>query len=361
MEAGELVLSSRHEKAGATWGREHDYRIPAHYGDPVAEYDACVEGAAVRDESHAGSLAIAGPDAIDFLNRLSTAAVLELADGGGMVNCLVTDKGRVIDVFVTLREGDGVRLLTSPGAADGVREQLERFHITEELEIRADTRAWCLFGLYGPQSIDVAAASCGRDDLGELADYVPEPVEISGAEALLLRRPSPLGAFAVLVSSNGADRIWEELESLGARPMGSEAHEPIRIEWGWPEFGREISRRYNPLELGLAAAVSFDKGCYVGQEVIARLDTYAKVGRLRIGLLFESPETVAPPPGESWPLMVRERRVGEVTSVAPVPGEGRSVGQAILKADQFEEDGRCRVVMGDTGVEALMFGFAEGT
>jgi folate-binding protein YgfZ len=144
---------------------------------------------------------------------------------------------------------------------------------------------------------------------------------IAGASALVI--DSPLGklpCFYVLSTPDAATAIWPYLLDAGATPIGTDALEAVRVRQGVPAFGSEMGEPFNPLEAGLIGSVDFAKGCYIGQEVIARLDSYKKVQKYLVALIFEDGAEVS----ASDLLLQDGQPVGQVTSVSRLPGAGLS-------------------------------------
>jgi folate-binding protein YgfZ len=349
-----LELSAAHERLGASWTAWRGWRVPEHYGDPAAEYRAAREAAAISDESHAGRILISGPDALDFLHRLSTASIVDLEPARAVPTCLTNEKGRVLDLVLALRTEEGVLLLAGTGSEEVLSAWLGKYHVMEDLEIRSGPPGCGVLDLEGPGS---------RKLLSEVLDGPPPASPefftlhegTSGETPLrLLRLPgADREAWRLLVPQEAMVDVWEALLRVGARALGLRAREALRIESGWPAYGRELGGRYNPLELGLRGAVDFEKGCYIGQEVVARLDTYRKVGRRRVGIEASGLQEVHDE-GRPVPLLVGEQKIGELTSLAPVPGADRSVGQGVVRGERFEEGADCAARIGEKEIRATM-------
>ena len=327
-------LHSRHQAAGARFIDDDGWEVPAAFRGLEAEYRAATQGAALADRSPVGRLQATGPDVLDLLNRLSTNRVDPLAPGAGAATVLTTNKGRIIDWLTVLHPGDRTVILTSPPCAAAVRAWIDRYTIIEDVTVEDMTPSTALIGVLGP-----AAAAVMTETLGPAAVELP-PLECRtvpwGAGVVLVARTDPLRVpgYDLMVDASDAAALWDALAEAGAshgvQPIGLETMEALRVENGLPRWGAELGDAYNPLEAGLTESVSWTKGCYIGQEVVARLWTYHKVQRYLVGLAFQADGEFRPERGAA--LHVEGARAGALTSVAFSPGAGALLGLGYLQA-----------------------------
>ncbi len=303
---------------GAQWETVNGKPVAVAYGDVSAEYEALVNGVGIADLSHTTRVMHTGGDALDLLNRLTTN------DLGGLVavqvatTVLTSEIGRVIDVFQVVRvEADRLLLISDSLAPDPLVENIDKYTILEEAVLEDASPDTARIGLRGPQASEVAGKITGANisDL-ETGGFQPIPAFGDGA-MILMGNPFIRDGFDLLLPIEAAPKVWEAAVEVGAKPVGHFALEHARIKAGIPGTEAELNDRVNPLEAGLEEFVSFTKGCYVGQEVIARLDTYDKVQRRLVRL--DVPEGVRP--GET--LNSGSRTAGWVTSVSTLPDNGR--------------------------------------
>ena len=245
------------------------------------EFRAATERAAVFPNG-AGRLRLTGEDACDLLNRLSTNLVDPDGDPGEVAATVLTsDRGRIVDLVYVVHCGDHQLLLTSPGQQQNAIDFLDKYTIMEDLEIEDITDATVLLTLTGPAAADILSRAQHDDAL-----VVEPPVNGDDGEG-------PPTYHLLIDDADAASRIVAGLESAGAVSISAATAETLRIIQGRPAYGAEMSDTYNPLEAGLIGAIDFHKGCYIGQEVIARLDTYQKVQKYLVSLRFEADGAVA--------------------------------------------------------------------
>ena len=271
-----------------------------------------------------GCLKATGEDALDLLNRLSTNKVDHLEPGYWAPTVLTSDRGRIVDLLCVVHAGDFVYLVTSPGQQQPVIEWLDKYTIMEDLEVEdvsASTAIIALAGSGAPAALGIDAA---EPDYLPGRQYPAPAVVVAGRTAIAVSRPhGALPCRLLIVSEDATDVIVGTLSEAGAHPVGDEEWESLRVGAGAPAFGAEMGEPYNPLEAGLIGAIDFTKGCYIGQEVIARLDSYDRVQKYMAVLRFSAGSDASV--GAS--LAHDARTAGEVTSLYRTPaGELRGLG-----------------------------------
>ena len=299
------------------------------FGDPAAELGALLDRCGWSIE-RPGALIARGPDFLDLLNRLSTQKVDDLVPGRSVSTVLTTPKGRIVERLWCHHLGeDGVLTLGGPGSAHATLEHLRRFTFAEDLGIADASERFITLAIRGPSARRaIEALGVAPPDGNDRSITSGDPTGIRVVAHDLLST----GGFTVLADvSDGpdvVDRVAAAVGSVGGTAAGALAVEAWRIGRGLPAPGTELNAEHNPLEAGLQEAVSFAKGCYVGQEVVARLNTYDKVARR---LMVVVPTTSGPAPEPGAPLRLDDREIGALTSIAIVPGRDRWIGLAYVK------------------------------
>ncbi len=296
-------------------------------GGLAAEYRALTDGAGLADRSDAGRLRITGADALDLLNRLTTNQLEELPDGHGRLTVLTNGGARVIDVLALAAVDGALLCLTSPGRAETVIDWLDTYTFAEDIAVADRTAETVQLTLAGPEAPGVLSAA-GVTGGPAALDRVAQ-VTIAGAEVVLWRTlTGGAEGFEVIAERASGDAVGAALVAAGAARVSAGAWEAFRIGNGMPAYGREFGETANPLESRLRGAISEDKGCYTGQEVIARLLTYRKVQRRLMSVALSGP-VKARPAEAGADLLAGGVRAGTLTSVADVPGRGW-VGLALV-------------------------------
>ena len=290
--------------------------------DAIAQFKAATEDAALYNNSRTGRLKAVGADGLDLLNRMSTNAVVDLQRGEGAPTILTTDRGRILDVLGVVNLGDYVLLLTSPGQQEAVIEWLDKYTIMEDLEVFDITEETAMLTVLGPGADD-AIERAVKVNVADIPQHHSIVTEVAGrAVTVINRSQGTLPSIDIVLSREDLDAVTDALGRTGITAIDEDNYQAARICAAIPEYGREMGDAYNPLEAGLIGGVDFDKGCYIGQEVIARLDTYNKVQRRLVTLHL--PEGSEGASGET--LRHEGRDVGVITSAARNPATGDVTG-----------------------------------
>lgn len=326
---------------GAAFFVSDGWELPAAFGSPVEELAALRKSVGLIDYTGWGVLRLRGSSRLDFVQRMSTNHVLDLTPGQGVPTVFTTPIGRIVDVaFVGVDEED-LLLLVGRGAGQLVADWLQR-HVFFGDDVLVDnvTQQMGLMGVCGPAAGTVMAQLVGQEVV-DLAPYHTHSCRIVGTDVVVMRS-APLGNdFLMLVQADQAPAVWAALSaavgSFGGALVGETAWETVRISAGWPRFGRELTEDYLPLEAGLKRIISFDKGCYIGQEVIARMETFQRLAKRLVVLGFRVGEdgqaASAAPMGLSAgsKVLADGSQVGQLTSVAPLADRGMLTALAYVK------------------------------
>ena len=302
--------------------------IPLHYGDQAAEYQAALTGAVLMDRSHEGRLTLAGEDRLALLQRMSTNDVAQLAPGDALPTIFTSAIGRILDRVTVVNRTDDTLLLAEPGRGEAVRAYLQRnifFNDRVRLsDLSATTRQ---FVLLGPDADSVIAAL--DPSLSGVEGWRGVPVTISGASIEAVRvKPLSGAQWSLVVPNDAAEAVFEAVLQAGDPvslcPAGSLTYNILRIRAGRPGVARELSGDYLPLEVGLWDEVSFSKGCYTGQEILARMESRRKLARTIVQITLDRPLD-APAA-----LRLDGREVGTLTSSVAAP-DGVVYGIGVVK------------------------------
>jgi folate-binding protein YgfZ len=299
--------------------------------------DAAEAACAVADRSDLGRLIATGPDLLGLLQRLSTGDVKDLRPGEGRPTVLTNARGRIVErLFVHHLGGDGVLLVAGPGGAPRVLAHLGRFTFSENTGLSDVTATTFAFALLGPRWAETAKAA----GIPDLAPHGCSACLLAGARVHAARTNGFDAEGALVIGPTDASgrvraALVDAANSQGGGAIEADALEAWRILSGFPASGHELTEEHNPLEAGLREAVSFTKGCYVGQEVVARLNTYGKVSRVLVRLELE-PGAPVPAPGAA--VLQGGSPIGAVTSAIRPPGRPAPVALAYVKSRELSAD-----------------------
>jgi len=293
------------------------------YGDSRAEYSAALTAAAIFNTSSAGKIEAAGPEAPEFLHNLCTNDVKALAAGAGCEAFFCNARARVL--FLTriyhIRPGgrDALWIDVWPGPGGPLLQHLDRHLIAEKVELTDRTYVFAQYHLAGPAAGEVLVRAIG-EPLPSLTPHQHMERSID-AVAVHVRRHDALGmlGFDVMCPIGRAAEVWSRLAEAGARPAGTLAFEWLRVEAGLPLVGRDMDDSRFVIELDRPDAISYSKGCYLGQEpIVMARDRAGFVSRSFRGLRLSGSGNIEPGVKLYGPA-----DAGIVTSVADTPGEGR--------------------------------------
>lgn len=270
----------------------HNKRILS-YTNFQTEYRSFYESASVYDSSHSSFLYVTGKDAIDFLHRISTNDLLKQPDYTVTDTLFLNEKGRIIDKIRILKFPDHLILIGSPENEEKIYRWIERYAVMDDINVKQVGSTYLYLKILGRKR-EVLFTLLFGDQLknlepGKINKYISEQFQcwVYSYECLA----GNLGYEIVcdsIYSESLLKYINSNLEVFNCHFIGFDALEVIRIEQGEPSFPNELNDAFNPYEVNLIKYVSFTKGCYIGQEVIARLDTYEKVKYNFSGFILES-------------------------------------------------------------------------
>ena len=278
----------------------------------MTAYQAALHGVVYFNVSEAGLLRVEGSDQIAFLQRQTTNDVQLLRPTRSIVTVLVNASARILDVLRLISDEAGINLVTLPGFAASTYQFLKsRIFFMDKVSLSDLSQAYVQVELDGPQA-GAFLSKLGFDHVPELDETIT--ISFHDFPLQAIGRPGLSGiGYLLLAPARQAQETQTFLAEQGAYELSPEIYHLLRVEAGLPGAGAELSQQFTPLEAGLAWAVSAEKGCYTGQEVIARQITYDKITQHLVGLRLEA----AVSPGEK--LWGEGKPAGVVTSIAASP------------------------------------------
>jgi len=317
------------------WTDQQGSRIPGSFNSVEDEYWALKEAAGLMDLSDRGKLQVRGKDAPRFLHGMVSNEVKELQPGQGNYAFFLDVHGHIqADARILRLDAESFQIDCDRWRVDTVRQTLEKYIIADDVEVVDQTAAVACLAIEGPCSLEVLREAIGFEPPHMLPHEHLQVPELS----LRLARASSSGEFGYWMwgSAQQLAAVWTKGARagaiLGARPVGHFASEICRIEAGLPRYGAEINDKTLPQETGQLHALSYTKGCYLGQEIVERIRARGHVNRRLVGLLFNGPQAVAP----GVALTADGQSVGSITSAAYSYGLRRTIALAMLRRESSE-------------------------
>lgn len=357
------ALKKRLDAQGAKWTQWRGMDVVADFGDPAREYHAVrSSGLGLVDRSGRDTLVLTGEDSVSWLQGLVTSDLRELVrEGSGQLTTAVNLIGRLTADARVLHMPDMLVLDLEPGVLDaGFLSHLKRHLITEDVLLLDRSKQTSRLGVFGERAGAFLQKTCTlAHPVGSREMFEGTWGSLGEHDIVLQRVPTSGGpGYEIACASEEVADVWDLLMDAGElTPVGFETLETLRIEAGVPRFGVELTDKRIPLEAGLEHAISFTKGCYLGQEIIARLDTRGTPARLLRTLVFEG--GAAPEVGADVEVEGSKRAVGEVVSSTWSPQLNTSIALAYIKRKHNEIGGEVLVETRTAIVQPLGYPLAS--
>ena len=319
-----------------------------------SDYQAVQSGAAWYDASANGRLRMTERDRAELIHRLSTNDIRSVHPGGGTRTVLVNHNARIIDLLTVYALPEHLLLVTSPGQGPAITALFRRnIFFSDRVGVEDLSADTVEYHLYGPDAASLAARITSVDPREWPLHHIQAVTIGMGAEAAhgWLARILPLGGDGFALFARADDRATVEAALESVPPLTEAVFDTLRVEHGYPAWTRELSLDYIPLETGLHDAISFTKGCYVGQEIIARMESRNRLAKQLMGLRLSR---LVEPGGK---LQRDGKEVGDLTSVVDSPRFG-AIGLAYVRTAAVEPG--TRVEAGDVTAEVVALPFVAG-
>jgi folate-binding protein YgfZ len=317
------------------------------------EYNALQDGAGLLDRRSRGRLQLTGADRKSYLQGLLTNDIAALSTGEGCYAALLTAQGRMLSDMRVAELGDRI-LVDLPGmTAESVRQRLADFIFSEDVEVRDAGEELGQLGVYGPEAAAILASvlsPSSRERLEKMPLDANQELRLGDTPATVVRSDDyGVAGFEVFVAASEVAKLSDALRAAGAKDVTPETVEVTRIEAGRPEFGSDMDEHTIPLEAGIETrAISYTKGCYVGQEVIIRVlhRGHGRVAKRLVGLLGAEAD---PPLLRGMRIEAGSKPAGSITSAAVSPRLRRPIALGYVHRDSAEPGTVLQVIEGEPG------------
>jgi len=317
--------------------------------DSRRELSALVSGCGIY-RAERTLLSLTGRDRSRWLNGMISNNVRDLAAGHGVYAFVLTPQGHIQADVYAFNRGESLLVETDRSQAETLLRIFRKYIIMDKVEIEDLTEKSTAIGLTGPQAGDALASLGASKDLGALQ---VANVNLDGTAVTLMRGDnSSFPNYELWVPAEQADSIWNALMRAGAVEIHNETLETFRILCGIPKVGHDTREKTLPQETGQERALNFNKGCYIGQEIVERIRARGAVHRTFVGFEIEG---AAPAPGTK--VQSEGKDVGEITSVANEPLKGKQLGLGYLRREFLATDKT--LMAGQAEVKAMALPFSE--
>ncbi len=345
-------FANEEREAGARFVERFGVAVPDDYGDADAEYRAARTGAGLVDRSFRGMLHVTGSERLRWLNSQVTNEVKALKAGEGRLAAALTAKGHLLADLVVYGLEGSVWVDLQRDRAEAVKDAFERHIIADDVQVETATDRSARLLLVGPQAHRILTAAVGAG-IGDLPPWHHREARLGDLPVRLVSsRWLAQAAAEVMAPAESAGPLWRALtragRDAGLRPVGVRALEWLRVEAGRPWFGVDFDESNLLMESLTPDHVSFTKGCYVGQEVVIRVEHQGHLNKKLCGLVLDG----AAIPARGAPIRWEDRTVGQVTSAVRSPALDRVIALGYLRRECWQPGTRVRIEADPGALEA---------
>jgi folate-binding protein YgfZ len=332
----ETPLIESHRAVGARLVEFDGCVLPETFSDFEKEYHAAHEAVALFDTNWHVILSLTGRDRVKYMHAITSNDIQNLADHSGTLALLLTPQGRILAELEIYALPEKLLVLSHASERERTASTLKKYIIGSQVQIEDLTDKMGSITVEGPRAATIIEETCGVK-LADLAEMSIREINVKSSPCYLLRRSHFGQPGAELIASRDAlSVLWSKLlasvRGHGGEPIGMAALNALRLEAGIPWFPADFNDAMIPHEAALENThISFNKGCYTGQEIVERVRSRGHVNRKRVSLQFST----AQPPAPGTKLRAGEAEVGFVTSSAFSPAAGTAIGMGYVRREQF--------------------------
>ena len=352
-------LQHIHEQFGAAFAERHQgWHIAVQFTDAVSEHHTIRNSVGIVDLSYRSRYQLTGDDRATFLHRIISNDVEGLSTGQGTYAMLLTHRGKIIaDLNVYVLE-NAITIEAAPETAENLFMELDKYIIADDVELSDVTAETGAIAVHGPKASELVQSVLGVSDIDALQERYNSVRE--GDEhfkhPIVCVRSDATGevGYVLYTAAEELALLWEALMIKGSQfnvqPIGWNALETLRIEAGIPRYGTELTDAVIPLEAELEHAIDFEKGCYIGQEIVARMKYRGHPNRLLRGIEMDDDCELRP----GSPVFNGEKEVGWITSTAFAPTLGKRIALGYVRIAVTEAGSRVQVETLDGRIDATV-------
>ncbi len=320
------------QKNGAGLGAAEvgEYRgaeTAARFADPQVEFAALRGGCGVYDLGFRAKISLTGGDRVRWLNGMVTNNIRDLGVGQGVYAFLLNPQGHILGDLYAYNRGESITVDTDCSQMEKILATFDHYIIMDDVEVTNLSEQLTALGISGPKSDEVLAKAGFA--VSEMQTLQLQASSWQGTDCALVRDDGADLSYEISLAPDGVRQLWDALLAAGATAVGSEELESHRIAMGIPRYGVDIRERDLPQETEQTRALNFNKGCYVGQEIVERIRSRGAVHRKFSGFATVQGNGIAP----GAKIVVGEREVGEITSVASTAGGERAMALGYIRRE----------------------------
>jgi len=366
------VIADFHEDLGAEFAEVGGRRVVTDYGRPERTHLAVRNGVGLTEPAY-GIVVVEGDDRVEYVDNVVSNRI-PAADGEGVYALLLDPQGGIETDAYVYNAGERLLCFTPPDRAGPVAGEWAEKTFIQDVEVREATDEFAVFGVHGPSATEkVASVLNGASTPDRPLSFARGRMDDEGVTVVRTDAPAGEEGYEVVCAAADAEAVYDTLlnHGLNAAPFGLRTWETLTLEAGTPLFDSEL-RGAIPNEVGIRNALDFEKGCYVGQEVVSRIENRGRPRRRLVGLALDAgtgeggsdAEAASEGPGIPDPsaaVFVGDAAVGEVTRAAYAPSLDRPAAMALVDSDADLADATVRVDGRPVGAEPLAFPLVAGS
>ncbi|ELY45079.1 CAF17-like 4Fe-4S cluster assembly/insertion protein YgfZ [Natronorubrum sulfidifaciens] len=353
------VIESIHADHGATFGERDGRTIVEHFGRPERTHLAVRNGVGLLECAY-GVVVIEGEDRLEYVDNVVSNRV-PAEDGQGCYALVLDPQGGIEVELYVYNAGERLLLFTPPAEAEPLAEEWGEKVFIQDVDIRVATDDYAIFGIHGPNATEkIASVLNGAASPDERYSFVRGTMGDEGVSVIRTDALTGEESYEVICAANDAEAVYDTLlnQGLNAAPFGYRTFESLALEAGSPLFETELEGTL-PNVLGLRAALDFEKGCYVGQEVVSRVENRGQPSRKLVGLTLEADDAAVPESGAA--VFDGDASVGEVTRAGESPSLESVIALALVDYGLESEALTVRVGGEEVPATVTALPFVEGS
>ncbi len=358
-------LYNIHEQFGATFAKRHDnWNVTTQFTDAMSEHHAVRRSVGIADVSYRGRYRLVGEDRAKFLHRIVSNDVESLSTGQGTYAMLLTHRGKIIADFNVYVLKNMIGVDTAAETTETLLNELDKYIIADDVEIADLTAETGAIAVHGPHAPDLTQSVFGMNDLVDLPECHNRFHEADACfnYNAICARTDTTGetGYTLYTTAEALVPLWERLmhegERFNVQPVGWNALESLRIEAGIPRYGTELTEAVIPLEAELECSIDFEKGCYIGQEIVARMKYRGHPNRLLRGIEIEGTSTSAEPFElcQGAQIFNENKEVGWITSATFAPTLGKLIAMAYVRMAVTDAGSRVQIETSEGRVDGTI-------